>query len=74
VFKARRYLKRHLLQRHPEELKSIASRVLEVYARFKGSSTRTKWKRGTIVVRVNGDTLRFSSRRDLAKYIIENFA
>ena len=73
VFKAKRYLKRHLLQKHPEELKSIASRVLEVYTKFK-SSAYIKWRRGAVAVRVNGDTLRFSSRRDLAKYIIENFA
>ena len=73
VFKARRYLKRHLLQRHPEELKSIAGRVLEVYAKFR-SSAYIRWRRGAVAVRVNGDTLVFSSRRDLAKYIVENFA
>jgi hypothetical protein len=73
VFKARRYLKRHLTGKHMADLVSIARRVAEVYTKFK-SSACIRWRRDAVAVRVNGDTLRLSSRRDLAKYIIENFA
>ena len=74
TFKSRGLLKRHLLQIHSEELKNIADNVLETYTKFKTAAQIKRRGRGTIAVKVNGTTLTFTSRRELAKFIAENFA
>jgi len=74
AFRSRGLLKRHLLRVHSEELKNIASSVLEAYTKLKTAAQIKRRGRGAITIKVNGNTLTFTSRRELAKFIAENFA
>jgi len=48
--------------------------VLEAYTKFKTAAQIKRRGGGAITIKVNGTTLTFTSRRELAKYIAENFA
>ena len=74
VFKFRRFLKKHLLQVHSEDLKNIADNVLKVYKKFKTATYIKKWQKDAIIIKVNSNTLTFSSKKELIKFIAENFA